>query len=268
MTIDEKKVRLRNMLYSDSLGKDIHVFLNDPLWKEMRGFLVGGAVRDALENKIPRDLDIMVEGEDENALRSLIDRNRVQFTKNAFNGYKLIFKNLTVDIWFTKDHYIFKDHLYKRAKINLARATFLNYDSLVYDLQKHTLNTRFFDECIEKGVLDIVGKKEVIKCNPNPILSLVKILIIMQKNGYQLSQRASDFVADVYNSNGDYIWTLIESEYRRHYAEEMDDDFKTFAQSNIIKAVGDSFSRYKVRRNVRGQYSIYDYMQSIRIGND
>jgi hypothetical protein len=81
-------------------------------------FIIGGAVKDILNDKKPKDLDIVVL-HDLDCIELFTKYHKLEFIKNSFGGYKINYNNLTIDMWNTNDLY------------NVLEYT---YDGLFYDI--------------------------------------------------------------------------------------------------------------------------------------
>ena len=100
-------------------------------------YLFGGGVRDLLNNSLEqvRDLDFVIKSKnnEEINLESYIPDN-ITFKKNRFNGYKIYFDNLIIDIWDIKNTWAFKSNLLDDSVENLLDSVYLNIDALLYYL--------------------------------------------------------------------------------------------------------------------------------------
>lgn len=254
----KRETKIDNMLYNGSLGEDVTALMNDEEWRSMCCYLVGGSVRDAIEDRKPRDLDIIIQDEDESILNKIISRTNIPCTRNVFEGYKLLLGRITIDIWCMKDQYAFKKHVYEEVPRNLNISLLINYDSLVYDMKKKKLYSKYYDECLRTRKIDFVGNKEVAKKNPNPLLSMIKVLETKKNFQYDLSPRIIDYVAGIYGMYGDELWNLLEKEYDRHYNKKIEVEFVRFMEKNVREAVEESYIRANKKKDVKGQRSIFD----------
>lgn len=260
----EREAKIDKLIHSGLLGNDVTEFFGDPLWSSLRAYLIGGAIRDAIEDRSPRDLDIMIVNNDKGVIERMISKYKIPYKRNTFNGYKLFLQNISIDIWLIEDHYVFKKHIYEPKASNIKRATLLNYDSLIYDIYRKKLNTTNYDKCVKERTIDFVGKKEITENNPNPILSLVKMLEIEKNNDYTMSSRVNDYIADIYNHNGEKLWILLSTEYYRHYQEKLKTELLSFFKQQVMLAIRDNFVRTHTKNYICGQYNIFDYILPIK----
>lgn len=106
-------------------------------------YLIGGAVRDIIEDKPPKDLDLILLSDNPNIEEFLIE-NRLEYRKNSFDGYKILFKNITIDMWAVND---------------ILKAIQYNLDGLMYNVK--------YDIIIPFGYIDGMEKKRLIVLNSN-----------------------------------------------------------------------------------------------------
>ena len=124
---------------------------------EGTAYIIGGYVRDVLENKENRDLDIVVDIPNER-LRNIVESENCEKRYNRMGGAKLILKNINVDIWSFDNNWAFKNGLVKlneKEKLNsLAKGCFYNYDGQFY------YRKRLFTSC-KKFIFGFENKRIV-----------------------------------------------------------------------------------------------------------
>ena len=122
---------------------------------EGTAYIIGGYVRDVIENKENRDLDIVVDIPNER-LRNIVESENCEKRYNRMGGAKLILKNINVDIWSFDNNWAFKNGLVKlneKEKLNsLAKGCFYNYDALVVNVSNFSYNIRYYEKFVEKKV--------------------------------------------------------------------------------------------------------------------
>lgn len=104
-------------------------------------FLVGGAIPDLLSSGKPRDLDFVLLTNKDNIME-FIDNYHLNYERNFFKGYKIIYNNITIDIWPTND-------LYKAIEYNL--------DAIFYHIKNQIL--------IPFGYIDGLEQRKLITIN-------------------------------------------------------------------------------------------------------
>ncbi len=129
----EELPSLRNVIYD--------------LLAEGAAYIIGGFVRDTLNGKESRDVDIVADIPNEKLL-SILNYNRCVFDVNRFGGMKLFFNNTEIDLWNIHDNWAFRTNLVKlndNDKLDsLARGCFYNYDALVLNIPKFHYNIRYY----------------------------------------------------------------------------------------------------------------------------
>lgn len=256
---ETRGLKIEEMLSEDVIGEDAYQLLEAFKEQDVECYLLGGAIRDAFEGRHPRDLDIILADESEELLKSILSNTHIKYTINSFNGYKMVFEKLMVDLWLMKDHYAFKKEYYPENKAYIKRTTFVNYDSLVYDLQTKELDSSYYDDCIRRKTIDLIGKKKLRDNNPNAVLSIIKIILLKQRTNYKLSDSVIDFLAEQYNECGDSLWKKIEAEYKRHYGKTIRKSFMDYIISLVMDSVVYVYERKKGKNDIEGQFIIYDY---------
>lgn len=118
-------------------------------------YLIGGSIKDLVLNQEVRDIDIVVLSDDDSEIKSFIDKYNLQYQKNNFNGYKIKYGDLEIDIWNSNDLY---------------KCIIYNYDGLFYDIK----NSLF----IPFGFFDAIETKELkqLKANINEKRQIVNNL--------------------------------------------------------------------------------------------
>lgn len=105
-------------------------------------YLVGGAVKDILIGKEPKDLDFVILSYRESNIKDFINKHEFNYNQNSFGGYKLLYNFLKIDMWQTND-------LFKIVKYNL--------DGLFYDVVNKQI--------ISFGFIDGIENNELIEIN-------------------------------------------------------------------------------------------------------
>src|SRR5690606_37364211 len=118
---------------------------------------------------------------------------------NRYQGYKLSFRNMTVDVWSSESNWAFKEKLIsvnrKDITASVAHGTFLNYDSLVFDLRSQKLNITGYNECVRTGTIDILRKNEAYAAsNPGGIGNVIRLFRIREKTGLNLSEQLCRYI--------------------------------------------------------------------------
>lgn len=219
-----KKSDINNVLhYLNKIRKnnDINNLFNK-LEAQRNLYLVGGAIRDiAVKKALPRDIDIIVEKEEE-LDKALSD---FKYTKNRFGGFKLEIDNLYFDIWTMKDHWAFKKGIFESNYDNLSKTTFLNIDSLILDLKSQKFQVEIFNKAIEEKLLDITLPYQYIKDNPTPEVNILRLLIFKKEWEFEFSDLVYEYIFNWLDNNINNISRLIEAQNKHYKSKKISKDY-------------------------------------------
>lgn len=220
--------KINCMLKKQKCDKKICDFFSDIEADDIECVMIGGAIRDAINGRTPRDIDLIINIEDPKKLEWILEKNCINYQKNVFNGYKLYFSKDIYDVWLMKDHYSFKQNFYQAELKYLKETTFTNYDSLIYDIKRKNLEINYYQKCVAEKRIDFVGDEKVIKNNPMPCMNVMKILKTKKETSYELSEGVQSYLWEFYKMNKERYHKMLEAEYRRHYQQEMDIEFSNY----------------------------------------
>lgn len=181
-------------------------YLFNELEKQKNYMLMGGAVRDLLFNRKPRDYDIVVEAEE-------LTLNLPNVKRNSFGGLKVVIDHNEFDIWCLKDTWALKKMRVNASKENLQNSCFFNLDSVIYDAKNEEFLFRHFMDGINSKELDIVYED-----NPYPSVCVVRAFVLQEKWEMQFSQRLSRYIRSWVMKEEDPIQELIKAQLK-HYKE-------------------------------------------------
>lgn len=150
--------------------------------------IFGGAVRDWIIGKTPRDIDIVLDCPN-NSLEFL---SNFKAQKNRFGGYYIKIGNLELDIWNLDSTWAFsKDPQFKKNLKTLTQTVFFNMDAVLFYLDTNHLQDDGFTQAMESRVLDIVYEP-----NPFPYLCVSKALCALTKYDMRPSENLKRFIAE------------------------------------------------------------------------
>jgi hypothetical protein len=150
--------------------------------------ILGGAVRDWIFNKPPRDIDITVDC----PIETLSFLTKYKARKNNFGGYKLKIDGTEFDIWSLESTWAFKnDASFEKNLVVVPRTVFLTTDAIAYRLDNKELYENGFSKCIETKKLGIVYEP-----NPYPFLCVSKALCALFKYELYASDNLKRFIDD------------------------------------------------------------------------
>lgn len=161
-------------------------------------YLVGGFLRDIINNKEFRDLDIIIDLE-HSKLIELITESNIDYEVNRHNGIKLKLTNTEIDLWSIQNNWAFKNKLVKlneNDKLNsIAKGCFYNYDALVINLHKYNFSIKFYNEFLDKKELDILQKSPAYKrLNPTVEANILRAFYLKKKMGVEFSNNTKEYL--------------------------------------------------------------------------
>lgn len=200
--------------------------------------IIGGALRGAInQNYFPRDIDIIVNGTGSDEFEEMLNVKKIKFSKNRFDGYKLDFESVQVDIWFISNHFAFCKNYYDKSIENIVETTFLNYDSIAFDYKRKKLYKQHYDECLSSKTICVIGKEDYVNNNPTPNVNIARMLKIKKETGFDLSERSVKYIQHYAmhckKKNVD-VYKEIEAGYVSHYHRNMEQSILC-TLGNIIK---------------------------------
>jgi hypothetical protein len=181
----------------------------------MEIYLFGGFPKDIYlkgNNAIPRDIDLIVNGNDIGPLSELFSKYQIE--KSRFGGLKIKYYGLDVDIWTLNDTWAFKSHVAKLEGIDsISKTTFLNIEAIAVELFPKSTKRKVvldgFFEAIENHELELNLEK-----NPFPELNIARALYAAKNTDYHFGPKLISFIASNLNSSSE---KKILSIYKKRY---------------------------------------------------
>lgn len=103
-------------------------------------FLIGGALRDTLEGKVPNDLDFVVLDKSDEVIKFFIDSFELKYKINKLGGYKIFYNDTVIDLWNTCD---------------LFNAIQYNIEGLFYDVNSGYFLPFGYYDALKNGLREI-----------------------------------------------------------------------------------------------------------------
>lgn len=197
---DYKKIKIDLNIAFDIILREnylFRIFLYE-IFVYGSAYLVGGFIRDLIENKNSRDIDIIIDL-DHNHLLKILKSSKIDYRINRHNGIKLQLENIEIDIWSIENNWAFKNNLVKlneEDKINsIAKGCFYNYDSLVFNLHSKSLSLKNYEHFIRKGELDILQKSPSYKIlNPTIEANILRAFYLRKEKGIKYSFNTRNYI--------------------------------------------------------------------------
>ena len=178
--------------------------------------LIGGAIRDILNNRKPKDYDLIV-CVDVDVFGVLHDfLGGKNYIINRAGGIKLFYKDEVFDIWSFKGQIGMSNGLYDKKIENLHECCFFNYNSIVYDIENDILYSKGYEECLKNGCLDLVGNHDVVYKNPLWALNIARAVSILINNDFIVSVRLKDYIMYCLNKHK-CLFSIVMLCYEGHY---------------------------------------------------
>lgn len=180
-------------------------------------FLFGGALRAYADNKdnfAPRDIDIVVDSKkNEHLLKAVLLPYNPMI--NRFGGYKIKYKDLSIDIWSLKRTWAFENKvlIYKEDEYreHLQDTVFLNIDSIVYNLTNNILYDEKYNEAMKTRILDVV-----LQQNPEMKLNILRTFILKKQYSMELSKRLTEILKSNIKENINFINDIMDIQKKRY----------------------------------------------------
>lgn len=163
-------------------------------------FIIGGFLRSIANLEQPRDLDVIFNLSHEELQRTL-DTYNLPTTTNRFGGFKIHLQQISVDVWASEKNWAFVENVVQRGSNRIlsgvAHGTFLNYDSLVFDLYTERVNVTGYNDCVTTKTMTILRKnEEYSEKNPGGIANVLKAFRIRRKTNLQFSPLLARYIFD------------------------------------------------------------------------
>ena len=192
--------------------------------------LLGGAIRDILiKDDNPRDIDLIIDTNKNLDANREIDKILDKYTicqKNRFGGYKLNIDGIEFDICTMDNHWAFKNKLLTREIDNLKYSTFLDFDSIWYNLYNEKESNKyeytFFNDCIESNQINIISnKKELVDLNPTKDINIIRILNIKNEWNLGIGDSVKKYVNNWVGANNNWVDELYYAQIKHYKIEKL-----------------------------------------------
>ena len=191
---EDLRDRFHSLLDSEPILRGI---IFDVLLKG-RAYIVGGFVRDVINDRENRDLDIIIDIPPKE-LKGILENYNCEECINRLGGAKLKLQNVEVDVWSIDNNWAFANNLVKlndNDKLNsIAKGCFYNYDALVVSVPKFMYNIRYYNEFFDKKELNILQKNSLYKkLNPTVEANIIRAVYIKKLYNIDFSDNLKDYM--------------------------------------------------------------------------
>ena len=112
-------------------------------------YLLGGAIRDLIYAKKPKDLDFVVLGKENiDFVVQVFEKFNIKYCFNRFGGFRFYYNNTKIDLWLSND--LFSSIQY-------------NVDGLFFDLKNNSLLSLTFEDFINNGLKLVNNQNNIEK---------------------------------------------------------------------------------------------------------
>lgn len=222
-------------------------------------FIVGGFLRSVANHETPRDLDVIFNMS-EDLLMECIKSKNLYFKRNKFDGFKISFSQIDLDIWTPDTNWAFASRVvsvgYPDIISKVAQGTFYNYDSLVFDLKSEKVNVTAYNDCVASNALDIIRKgSEYSEKNPGRMNNVLRAFKIRKKTGLRFSEQLCWYIFYQFNklnlrevdSIVQYLYQLVFDKNSEKYRQLLDPGTLTSYVQYIFDVLGAKRPEEKVQ---------------------
>ncbi|MCW3124849.1 MAG: hypothetical protein JWO03_507 [Bacteroidetes bacterium] len=229
---------------------------------ENRGelYFVGGFVRDFINDKPSRDIDVISNVSAEE-IQKLINILHIPHKRNRHNGFKLLFDEMEMDIWSLSDNWAFRKNLVTsdpNETRSISRGAFYNFDSPVFAYTSKKLSVEYYNKCIKSKILDIQQANiEYKKYNPTREANILRAFYLHEKYDLAFSPNVNQYIYDhisAFDSNYDGAVNRLYSflELYPKYSSVLD---KTIIKDNCNEIEDWQFKTFREKREKKKQSS-------------
>jgi hypothetical protein len=161
-------------------------------------YVVGGFVRDSINDKKSRDLD-MIASVSHSQLTDLLKKSKLDYSVNRMLGIKIKLKQFEVDIWSIDNNWAFRDAVVKRNEDylldNISDGCFYNYDGLVINIHTNNFRCNHYNDFVKNKHLDIIQKSESYKSkNPTIEANILRAIYLNELFGVNITPNCMSYL--------------------------------------------------------------------------
>jgi hypothetical protein len=187
--------------------------------------LVGGAPRDWSLGLQPRDIDIVVDGDDRRMTEAL---GGISATRTSLGGVRFSVDAVDCDVWTVRKTWALME---RRCSLPLElasvpRTSFLNVDAVAVEVRSWTVHDSGFQEGFARGVLDLNFEP-----NPRPAACIAHAISVSSRYGLRFGDALSAYVLGFSQKRG--RWQDIIEEYTKRYARPLQTAISSIVDSGL-----------------------------------
>jgi hypothetical protein len=167
-------------------------------------YVVGGFVRDSINNKKSRDLD-MIASVSHKQLEYLLKDSKLNYSINRMLGIKIELNNFEVDIWSIDNNWAFRDAVVKRNEDyildNISDGCFYNYDGLVINIHTNNFRSNHYNDFVNNNQLDIIQKSKSYKSkNPTVEANVLRAIYLNEMFGVNITPNCMSYLVKMFSN--------------------------------------------------------------------
>jgi len=176
------------------INSRVETFINE-LSDNHTTYLFSGVLRNYFLNiyEQPRDLDIVLKRKMPSSNLIHILNKYGNYKLNAFGGFKINIKGLSIDIWYIEDTWAIKNNFVKTLnepiETTVLKSTFFNFSSILYNFKDNKfIYNKIFEDFYKSKTIDIV-----VEDNLSELLCLINIVYYSEKFELNLSTKVKQY---------------------------------------------------------------------------
>ena len=183
--------------------------------------IFGGAIRDFVLDRQPRDYDFVIDTK--NSISDYL-RN-YNYIKNSFDGYKVLLSEARLDIWALKDTWAFKKGIITQDISNLTKTVFFNADAVAVNITTGQVFESGFVEAFESKVLNIILAE-----NPLPELCVLRAFAFNKNYSFEYSHELFEYITNWISRTEAPLQVLLKVQ-KTHYNRTL------FTENDIMELI-------------------------------
>lgn len=161
-------------------------------------YVVGGFVRDSINGRKSRDLDMIVSIP-HSQLECLLKGSNLDYSINRMLGIKIKLNDFEIDIWSIDNNWAFRDSVVKRNEEyildNISDGCFYNYDGLVINIHTNNFRSNHYNDFVKKRQLDIIQKSQCYKLkNPTVEGNILRAIYLNEVYGVDITSNCMSYL--------------------------------------------------------------------------
>lgn len=208
-------------------------------------YIVGGFLRDIINEKRSRDIDMIIDLP-QKSIESLLQKSTLNYKFNRMGGVKIKLNSFEVDLWSIDNNWAFKNDLVKKNDeyilSGIANGCFYNYDSIVLNINSKEFHASYYSNCAKSKTLDIIQKNVFYKKkNPTIEANILRAFYLQKEFKLNFSENCHSYLFSMINYLNDQFGNAIDrlESYKYKYAKYENSYTKEELSKLVIKTISD-----------------------------